>query len=93
MTQNGSTLQNLIGRAIILDTAGPTTFLGTLEEIQPEGFWLIDADIRDRTEGHVTKEKYVCEAREHGIHANRARLFVFKHVVISISELEDVVID
>jgi hypothetical protein len=86
-------VEALVGRQVVLDTAGPVTFLGTLKSVGPAGFLLEGADIRDRNEGHVSKERYVCEARESGIRANRARLFVFAHVVISISALEDVLIE
>ncbi len=85
-----SSLEALLGRQVVMDTAGPITWVGTLEEIRPDGFWLVDADLRDRAEGHDTKEEYVCEARERGIRANRRRIFVFSQVVVSVSALEDV---
>ncbi len=85
-----SGMESLIGRRVVLDTAGPITCLGTLREICADGFWLDAADIRDRTEGHIPKEWYVCEARHHGIRPNRARIFVLA-AVISCSALDDVV--
>jgi len=87
------TLKPLLGREVVLDTAGPVVFLGTLSEIRPDGYWLDRADIRDSAEGHVTKERYVCEARETGIRANRRRIFVRRDAVISLSALADVVIE
>ena len=92
-TTEPSSLNGFIGREVVFDTAGPISYLGTLEEIRPDGYWLVDADIRDRGEGHVTKEGYAVEAAEHGIRANRRRIFVFREVVISCSALEDVVVD
>lgn len=86
-------LESLLGREVVFDTAGPITYLGTLREIRPEGYWLADADIRDRTEGHVSKEIYVREARLHGIQPNRKSIFVFSTTVVSCSVLEDVVAD
>jgi hypothetical protein len=86
-------LQNLIGRPVVLDTEGPIIYLGTLKEIRPDGFWLESADLRDRSEGLVSKERYICEAREQGIRPNRARIFVFARVVISVSALDDVVME
>ena len=86
-------LTPLIGRAVVLDTAGPLTYLGILKEITPDGFWLETADIRDRSEGHVTKEKYVWEARENGIRPNRRMIFVVAAVVVSVSALDDVLLD
>jgi len=86
-------VRSLIGRDVVLDTAGPVTYLGRLVAVKKEGFALEDADIRDRHEGHVSKEKYICDARTHGIQPNRARIFVFGDTVISISALDDVIGD
>ncbi|HVP11360.1 MAG TPA: hypothetical protein VMV94_09275 [Phycisphaerae bacterium] len=91
MTDVRLSITELIGKEVVLDTAGPVTYLGTLKAVCEEGFWLENADYRDRVEGHATKERYICEARERGIRPNRQRLFVFAHVVISISSLEDVI--
>lgn len=88
-----SGVRSLIGRQVVMDTAESITFLGTLREIDAEGFWLENADIRDRNEGHQTKEHYVCEARMNGIRPNRQKIYVFARRVISISALEDVVAD
>ena len=90
---SANSLERLLNRPVVLDTAGTIVFLGTLLAVHGDGFWLETADLRDRTEGHVTKERYICEARAHGIRANRQRLFVFRHVVVSISALEDVIVD
>ncbi len=86
-------LASLLGRNVVLDTAGPITYLGKLVEIRHDGLWLADADLRDRSEGHHTKEQYICESRIHGIRANRRRIFVCAHVVISVSALDDVIVD
>lgn len=83
----------LLGRRVVLDTSGATIFLGTLRAVTHDGFWLDEADVHDRDEGHATKELYVCEARTHGIRANRKSLFVYRATVISISGLDDVIID
>ena len=90
---NRSGFEEVVGRKVILDTAGPITFLGTLVELRPDGLWLEEADIRDRNEGHVSKERYACEAKLSGIRANRQRIFVAMSVVISASALDDVVVD
>jgi hypothetical protein len=93
MTDEQSSIAELLNREVVLDTAGPATYLGTLTEIQPDGYWLENADFRDRGDGHVTKDMYVCEAKQIGIQPNRRRLFVFAHVVISIAALDDVIIE
>ena len=83
----------LVGQRVVLDSSGATIFLGTLRAVTHDGFWLDDADVHDRDEGHATKELYICEARAHGIRANRKSLFVYRATVISISGLDDVIID
>lgn len=93
MTDNSSGLERLIGSEVVLDTAGLTIYLGTLREIRPDGLWLEDADVRDQAEGHVTKERYICEAKQHGICPNRRRVFVRIEVVLSCSALADILID
>ena len=93
MADKSSGMGRLIGSEVVLDTAGPTIYLGTLREICPDGLWLEDADIRDRTEGHVTKERYICEAKQQGISPNRRRVFVRIEIVLSCSALADIVID
>lgn len=82
-----------VGRKVVLDTEGPIMYLGTLREVRPEGYWLEDADIRDRNEGHVSKESYACEAKLNGIRANRRRIFVMAKVVISASALDDDIVE
>ncbi|MCB9854425.1 MAG: hypothetical protein H6818_01975 [Phycisphaerales bacterium] len=91
MDSTTSTIQSFLGKNVVFDTAGPVTYLGTLASVESDGFILENADIRDRHEGHVSKEKYICDAKAHGIQANRARIFVFRDAVISVSSLDDVI--
>jgi hypothetical protein len=84
-------LAELTGRQVVLDAAGTILYLGTLEQITAEGFWLGGADVHDTREGHMSKELYVIEAKRDGICANRQRVFVLRSVVMSVSALDDVV--
>jgi esterase/lipase superfamily enzyme len=86
-----STLDTLIGKPVVLDTAGPLLYIGTLERLDREGYWLTDADVHDRHDGHASKELYVLEAKLHGVRPNRKRVFVMRAEVVSLSLLEDVV--
>ncbi len=86
-------LDTLVGRNVVLDTEGPFLYLGRLGEVTDHGFWLEDADVHDRDEGHASKESYVFEAKLHGIHVNRTRVFVMRTAVVSISALDDVAVD
>jgi hypothetical protein len=84
---------DLIGRAVVLDTAGSIVYLGMLRSVGPDGFWLDDADVHDCNDGHASKEQYVVESRQNGVRVNRRRVFVLHGAVISLSALEDVVMD
>jgi len=89
-------LDRLLNRRVVLDTPGPMVYIGSLEAYDERGYWLADADVHDRSEGHSTKEEYV--SRSYELEAagtrrtNRRRVFVERSFVISVSALEDVVI-
>lgn len=89
----GQDLDDLAGRLVVLDTEGPMVYLGRLESCRPEGFWLTEADVHNCNEGHAVREQYVAESAIDGIRVNRARVFVFRHTVTSVSALSDVVAD
>ena len=59
------------------------------------GYWLSDADVHDRNDGHSSKEVYVNQAavleKSGALNVNRRRVFVERQAVISISALDDVV--
>lgn len=82
-------------RRVVLDTPGPMIYIGLLEHVDERGFWLLDADVHDRTDGHSPKEVYVSESlameRAGTRRVNRRRVFVERHSVISVSALEDAV--
>ncbi len=88
-------LDDFLGRCVVLDTAGPLVYIGELEAYDDRGYWLTRADVHDRDEGHSTKEKYVNDAslleRENARSINRLRVFVERATVVSLSALDDVV--
>lgn len=83
--------EQLIGRQVVVDTGGPMVYLGRLAAVDPGGFWLEQADVHRCDEGHAPREQYVAEAARDGIHPNRGRVYVFRHVAASVSALDDVV--
>lgn len=95
--RNPPSLDGLLGRRVVLDTAGPLIYLGLLEHHDDRGYWLRDADVHDRNDGHSTKEMYVNQAHElektGAVNINRRRVFVERHAIMSISALDDVVTD
>jgi small nuclear ribonucleoprotein (snRNP)-like protein len=87
-------LDMFVGRRVVLDTPGPMIYIGQLEAYDERGYWLLDADVHNRSDGHSTKEKYVSESLEleriGTPRTNRRRVFVERQAVISVSALEDV---
>ncbi len=90
-------LDQFVGQCVVLDTQGPLVYIGLLVARDERGYWLSEADVHDRDEGHSTKEKYVNDAsllhRTGARQMNRRSVFVERHVVVSISRLEDVLAD
>jgi small nuclear ribonucleoprotein (snRNP)-like protein len=86
-------LEKLIGKEVVLDTAGPWVYLGVLTSFDEHGFWLERADVHNVQEGHATREQYVAESSRDGIRVNRQRVFVLRGAVVSLSGLADVVKD
>lgn len=88
-------LDALMGRRVVLDTNGSMIYIGTLERHDAGGYWLSDADVHDRRDGHSTKEEYISEAhdleRAGSRRINRRRVLVERHAVVSVSALDDVV--
>ena len=92
MTMDDS-VRELVGRKVVLDTAGALVYLGRLVDCSASGFWLEEADVHNQNEGHATKEQYILEASEAGIRVNRKRVFVMGQAVVSLSAMDDVRVD
>ncbi len=90
-----ASLSEFLTRRVVLNTQGPLLYIGVLEDYDDRGYWLTEADVHDRSEGHSTNEHYVNDAallEQAGTrHANRRRVFVERHAIVSISLLEDVI--
>ncbi len=90
-------LNDLVNRRVVLDTQGPLLYIGLLLAWDDRGYWLADADVHDRQDGHASKEEYTNTARQldqtGARHINRRRVFVERHAVVSVSALDDVVME
>lgn len=90
-----STLNELLQKRVVLDTAGPMIYIGTLQAVDDRGYWLSDADVHNRGDGHSTKEEYINEAHQLELggsrRVNRKRVFVERLAIISLSALDDIV--
>lgn len=92
MPNLNQTLQPMIGRVVVLDMNCPFVYMGTLIEFNERQLVLEDADVHDLRDSSTTRERYVIETRQHGIRANRQRVVVCREFIVSISELQDVIL-
>ncbi|RME75811.1 MAG: hypothetical protein D6776_02435 [Planctomycetota bacterium] len=81
-----------VGRDVVLDLSAPLVVLGRLERVTPDGLLLRDADVHELLPGATTKERYVLEARKHGIRRNRALVWIRIEQLVGVSPLDDVVL-
>ena len=84
-------LQRMIGELVVLDTATPIIYIGTLVEVTDHTFVLNDADMHDCRDGHANKEHYLADSHEGDVAVNRRNVVVMRSIVISVSRLADVV--
>jgi hypothetical protein len=85
-------LKEYVGQPVVVDTATPLVYIGTLHEIGKGFIKLKDVDVHDGNEGGSTKEVYILEAKKFGVKKNRLFTKVRIDVVVSISLLEDVIV-
>lgn len=91
MSSEREEIAPLIGQLVVVDTASPILYLGTLKEWQEHFVILSGVDVHDTSEGRSGKEMYALEARRSGIQQNRREVTIRKSTVVSLSRLEDVV--
>lgn len=87
-------LVSLLNDQVVLDTATPIVYIGTLVEVTDHVFVLKDADMHDCREGHANKETYAVQmARTFSdrVAVNRRAVVVMRSAVISVSRLSDIV--
>ncbi len=87
-------LERMVGQRVVLDTATPIVYVGTLTEVTDHTFVLANADMHDCRDGHASKEDYVAQAAQlfddHGA-ANRREVVVLQTAVISVSRISDII--
>ncbi|MCH8966867.1 MAG: hypothetical protein IID43_04250 [Planctomycetes bacterium] len=86
-------LERMLGQPVVLDTATPVIYLGTLIQVTDTVLVLDGVDMHDFCVGHAQKEMYLAEASRDGISVNRRNIVVLRSAVISVSRLADVVAD
>lgn len=83
-------MQEFLSQIVVVDVAAQFVYLGRLENIGDHTLTLADADVHDLRDSNTTRERYVLDARMHGLQPNRKRVFVAREQVVSVSLLEDV---
>ncbi len=82
-----------VGQFVVLDMCSPYVILGLLQEARADWLVMGDVDVHDLRDTTTTREKYILDSRMHGIRSNRRRATVRLSDVVSISKLEDVLVD
>lgn len=90
MSEWSSLCESLKGRELVLDVTGMYVYLGTLADWDEKFVTLEEADVHDLRDTATSRERYVVEARMHGIRPNRSRVHIRWDQVLSLSELSDV---
>jgi hypothetical protein len=84
-------LAGYVGQQVVLDTQGPLIYIGTLESIAPHYVMLVEADVHDRHDSRASKDLYLVDTRNLGVHVNRRRVLVMRAQIASVSLLSEVV--
>ena len=84
-------LRGYVGAVVVIDTATPLIYLGTLTLVEPGFLTLADVDVQDAAQIQSTKEVYILEAKKTGVKKNRRQVKVRADLIVSISRLEDVI--
>jgi len=79
----------LHGITVIVDTQGPTVWVGRCDDIDDEGVILLDADVHRDGESGKTKQEYLEHAARYGIWKKHDRVVVPRAEVASIVRLGD----
>ncbi len=82
----------LLGREVVLDVEGGTTYVGTLVKAGDYFVELAPADVHQMGAGRTTKEVYVMDAAKLGVKPNRERVFVRTLHIRSASALDDIIV-
>ncbi len=90
MREMDATLKKLVGEMVVVDVASPFVYLGELVGGDTSFLELHFADVHDLRDTATTREEYVLAAGQHGITANRKRVFISRAEVVSPSRLADI---
>ena len=84
-------LQEFIDKPVVIDTATPLIYIGTLHEVGKSFLTLRDVDVHHIDRGGVCKDTYAISTKKFGIKKNRASTKIRIDIITSISHLEDII--
>lgn len=84
-------LEEYLGKPVVVDTATPFVYIGTLSQIGNSFITLTNVDVRHVDGGGVIKETYALSAKKYGIKMNRLSTKIRIEIVTSISALSDII--
>ncbi|MCP4169205.1 MAG: hypothetical protein GY758_00350 [Fuerstiella sp.] len=84
-------MKDFLNRNVVIDVEAQFVYVGELIEVHEKTLTLDNADVHDLGDSKTTREGYVRDTKVHGIRANRKRVMIARHKVVSISVLDDVV--
>ena len=83
-------MEELIDQVVVVDVEALFVYVGRLTSISDKTVTLADVDVHDLRDSKTTRERYILDSRSHGVRANRARVFIQRQQIVSVSVLDDV---
>jgi len=80
----------LHGITVVVDTNGPSVFIGRCDDIDERGVFLNDADVHNDGENGRTKDEFVRRAANFGIWKKFERVLVPSAEVVSVRRLGEI---
>lgn len=82
------------GCVVVLDTDSSWIYIGTLNRASSEAVVILDeADAFNTSETTLTRHEYLMKVKRDGLVSNRRSLRVMKKRIVSISLLDDILIE
>lgn len=83
-------MESFLNQEVVVDVEAVYVYAGTLVEVTDKTITLANADVHDLRDSETTRERYVLDTKLHGIRANREKVYVSRHQVVSVSLVADI---
>ncbi len=84
-------LEEYLNRKVVLDLRAEYVCLGTLKRYDEHFLELRNADLHDLRDTDTSRENYVASSVATGVKRNRKKVLIWRHEIVAISKLDDVV--